>query len=210
METPIGQRCVMYATWRSPLLWWPSRTTREKFMPRTWDWRPSVPRPQVCAGFFVFFLFIKPSAPNLLFLYLNDFYFSVTNSSRPNTSSSSAEEETWWRFKQHVVDGRRQQQQQQQQPRPFLLHLPGLVQQPTHGPAALCGQEAQETDDQAETDGDVRPVHNTRSDPPTRDTQTSRPGQRTSLLSKKKKKSHFLRQQPPRWRATHAPSATLN
>lgn len=69
METPIGQRCVMYATWRSPLLWWPIHTTRAKFMPRTWDWRPSVPRPQVCTGLFL--LFLKPPAPNLLFLFVS-------------------------------------------------------------------------------------------------------------------------------------------
>lgn len=49
MEMPTARRCVMFVTWRSPLRWWPSLTTRAKFMPRTWDWKRSVPRLRVCS-----------------------------------------------------------------------------------------------------------------------------------------------------------------
>lgn len=38
----------MCVTWSSPPPWWPSRTTRAKFTPRTWGWSPLVHRLHVC------------------------------------------------------------------------------------------------------------------------------------------------------------------
>lgn len=166
METRTGRRCVMYVTWRSPLPWWPSLTTRAKFMPRTWDWKLSAPRLHVCTDFNVMISFMTSSPLPSLFCFracvFPDWrYCFLFNSSLPNTTSSgSAKEETRRWFKRHAGDRRRRRQQQ---PGPFLLHLPGLLQQSAHGPAALRGQEAQETDDQAETDGDIRPLHSSRS-----------------------------------------------
>lgn len=85
------------------------------------------------------------------------------SSSDPSSSSSSssgaAPEETSRGFRRRAGRQRRRRGLQ-----PLLLHVPGVVQQPAHGPAALRGQEAQEADDQDEADGDVRPGHGPRSE----------------------------------------------
>uniref|UniRef100_A0A3Q2Z9H7 Zinc finger protein 346 n=1 Tax=Hippocampus comes TaxID=109280 RepID=A0A3Q2Z9H7_HIPCM len=52
-----------------------------------------------------------------------------------------------------------------QRPRPLLLHLPGVLQQCADGPAALLGQEAQETPGQAGPDEALRQARHSGSVP---------------------------------------------
>lgn len=147
----------MYVTWSSPPPWWPSRTTRAKFTPRTWGWSPSRHRRHVCISSQLLPSFFFP--PNFLFLFL----VLLVSSSLSNTSSSPGPEETS-RGSQQRAGRRRRRGWRRQRLQPFLLHVPGVVQQPAHGPAALRRQEAQKADDQDEADGDVRAGHGSRSE----------------------------------------------
>lgn len=187
--TRTNLRFVMCVTWSSPPPWWPSRTTRAKFTPRTWGWSPLVHRLQVCITSVLLASFV----PSFLFLFL----LLLVSCSHSNTSSSTGPEETSRGSQQRA--GRRRRRQQRLQP--FLLHVPGVVQQPAHGPAALRRQEAQKADDKDEADGDVRAGHGSRSEHTAASEVTSRITCPDSLL---------LCDQLPRWRATPAPSVRLS
>lgn len=187
--TRTNLRFVMCVTWSSPPPWWPSRTTRAKFTPRTWGWSPLVHRLQVCITSVLLASFV----PSFLFLFL----LLLVSCSRSNASSSPGPEETS-RGSQRRAGRRRRRQQRLQ---PFLLHVPGVVQQPAHGPAALRRQEAQKADDKDEADGDVRAGHGSRSEHTAASEVTSRNTCPDSLL---------LCDQLPRWRATPAPSVRLS
>ena len=150
--TQTNLRFVMYVTWSSPPPWWLSRTTRAKFTPRTWDWSPLLHRLHVCISSALLLLFVS----SFLFLSL----LLLVSSSLSSTSSSSGPEETSRGSQQRA--GRRRWRQRRLQP--FLRHVPGVVQQPAHGPAALRRQETQKADDKDEADGDVRAGHSSRSE----------------------------------------------
>lgn len=160
-ETRTDLRSAKCVTWSSPLLWWPSRTTRAKFTPRTWDWSPSVHKRRVCTTS-LFLASFFPVSPQKIRI-LNIFLLFLGSSNLSNTSSRSAQEETSRGFQRHSGRWRRRRRWWRQRLQPFLLHVPGVVQQSAHGPAALRRQEAQKTDDKDEADGDVRPGHGARS-----------------------------------------------
>lgn len=95
---------------------------------------------------------------SFLFLFLS----LLVSSSLSDTSTSTGPEETSGGSQQRA-GRRRWRQRRQQRLQPFLLHVPGIVQQPAHGPAALRRQEAQKADDKDKADGDVRTGHGSRS-----------------------------------------------
>lgn len=99
--------------------------------------------------------------------FLNIFLLFLVSSNLSNISSRSAQEETSRGFQRHSGQRRRRwwrRRRWRQRLQPFLLHVPGVVQQSAHGPAALRRQETQKTDDKDEADGDVRPGHGSRSE----------------------------------------------
>lgn len=67
-ETRTDLRFVTCVTWSSPPPWWPSRTTRAKFTPRTWGWNPSRHRRHVCTS--------SQRLPSFLFVFFPQFPFS--------------------------------------------------------------------------------------------------------------------------------------
>lgn len=141
--TRTDLRFVTCATWSSPHPWWLSRTTRAKFTPRTWDWSPLVRRLHVCVSSVFRSFPFQTQKIHILSLLL------LFSSSLSDTSSSAAQEETSRGVQERAGRRRRRRGRRgQQRLQPFLLHVPGVVQQPAHGPAALRRQEAQKTDDQ--------------------------------------------------------------
>lgn len=192
-ETRTNPRFVMYVTWSSPPPWWPSRTTRAKFTPRTWDWSPLVHRLHVCITSVLLALFVS----SFLFLFL----LLLVSSSLSNTGSSTGPEETSRGSQQRT--GRRRWRRRWQRLQPFLLHVPGVLQQPAHGPAALRWQEAQKADDKDEADGDVRAGHGSRSEHTAATLRWPLQNPMSWFFS-------LCCVQLPHWRATRAPSARLS
>lgn len=94
------------------------------------------------------------------------FLLLLVSCSLSNTSSSTGPEEAGRGSQQRAGRRRRwrRRRQRRQRLQPFLLHVPGVVQQSAHGPAALRRQEAQKADDKDEADGDVRAGHGSRSE----------------------------------------------